>query len=195
MGEEYGQDRLDADFVWVLDPIDGTRAFVAGLTSWTTLIALRHHGRVVLGVIAQPFLDEIYIGDGAKARLLTRGGATDLRVRSCPTLSQAVLATTDPFLFDFEEAAAWSSLRTTAPIARYGCDAYAFARLAAGDIDLVVEAGLQPWDIEAAVPVIEGAGGVCRDWRGERLGLNGGRVVAAGDPRCLAQALGRLSRV
>jgi histidinol phosphatase-like enzyme (inositol monophosphatase family) len=194
IGEEYGQDRPDAEFVWVLDPIDGTRAFVAGLPLWTTLIALRHHGEPVVGVIAQPYLDEIYVGSGGRARLIRPGGSKPLSVRPCPLLTEAIIATTDPDLFNGAELAAWTQLRAAARIARFGCDAYAFAMVAQGTMDLVVESGLKAWDIDAAVPVIEGAGGMITDWRGARLGRDGGQVAVAGDGSCLDEALATLSR-
>jgi len=194
IGEEYGEDRPDAEFVWVLDPIDGTRAFVAGLPVWTTLIALRHQDEPVVGVIAQPYVDELYVGSGGRARLIRAGSSRRLSVRSCPRLTEAVIATTDPDLLAAPELAAWSQVRAAARIARYGCDAYAFAMVAAGSIDLVVEAGLKSWDIDAAVPLIEGAGGVVTNWRGERLGRQGGQVAVAGDRACLDDALVALRR-
>jgi histidinol phosphatase-like enzyme (inositol monophosphatase family) len=194
IGEEYGEDRPDAEFVWVLDPIDGTRAFVAGLPLWTSLIGLRHQGEPVVGLIAQPYLDEIFVGSGGRARRLRSGSAERLAVRPCPALTEAVIATTDPDLFTGAELGAWRQVRAAARIARFGCDAYAYAMVAQGTIDLVVEAGLNPWDIEAIVPVIEGAGGVVANWRGERLGRNGGQVAAAGDLACLEEALVALRR-
>jgi len=194
IGEEYGEDRPDTEFVWVLDPIDGTRAFVAGLPVWTTLIALRHRGEPVVGVIAQPYLDELYVGSGGRARLIRSGSSRRLSVRPCPRLTEAVIATTDPGLLTGSELAAWSQVRAAARIARYGCDAYAFAMVAAGCIDLVIEAGLKAWDIDAAAPLIEGAGGVVTNWRGERLGRHGGQVAVAGDRACLDEALVTLRR-
>ena len=194
IGEEYGEDRADAEFVWVLDPIDGTRAFVAGLPLWTTLIGLRFQGRATVGVIAQPYLDEIYVGAAPGSRLIRPQGVERLQVRPCPSLAEAVIATTDLDLFTGAEAAAWTQVRAAARIARFGCDAYAFAMVAAGTMDLVLEAGLKPWDIEAAIPLLEGAGGLVTDWRGETLGTQGGQVAAAGDRECLEQALVALKR-
>ncbi len=195
IGEEYGEDRPDADFVWVIDPIDGTRSFVAGLPVWTTLIALRFQGEPVLGSIGQPYLDELYIGSAAGSRLVSGGGARPLKVRECPRLTQAVIATTDPWAcFDGAELGAWTQVRAAARLGRFTCDAYAYAMVALGTMDLVVEAGLKSWDIEAAVPVIEGAGGLVTDWRGDRLGREGGQMVIAGDRRCLDEALVALRR-
>ena len=195
IGEEYGEDRPDADFVWVLDPIDGTRAFVGGLPLWTTLIGLRHLGEPVLGSIGQPYLGELFIGSAAGSRLMARGGERALKVRPCPSLRKAIIATTDPEgCFDGAELGAWRQVRAAARLARTGCDAYAYAMVAAGVMDLVVEAGLKSWDVEAAVPVIEGAGGVVTDWRGDRIGRNGGQMAIAGDRGCLDEALVALRR-
>jgi histidinol phosphatase-like enzyme (inositol monophosphatase family) len=190
IGEEYGEDRPDAEFVWVLDPIDGTRAFIAGLPVWTTLIALRHNGRPVLGSIGQPYLGEIYLGHAGGSRLIRSNSERALNVRTCPALSGAIIATTDPDgCFKPLELEAWGRVRSASRLARLGCDAYAYAMVAAGTMDLVVEAGLKSWDIECAIPLIEGAGGVVTDWRGATLGQQGGQVVIAGDRRCLEQAL------
>ena len=196
IGEEYGEDRPDAEFVWVLDPIDGTRAFIAGLPVWTTLIALRHQGEPVLGSIGQPYIGEIFIGSQALgSRLINRDGEAPLKVRPCPRLTQAIVATTDPEgLFKGAEYGSWTQVRATARLARTGCDAYAYAMVAAGKMDLVVESGLKSWDVEAAVPVIEGAGGLVTDWTGKRIGRHGGQLAIAGDRGCLEDALVTLKR-
>ncbi|RZJ82777.1 MAG: histidinol-phosphatase, partial [Brevundimonas sp.] len=154
IGEEYGEDRPDADFVWVLDPVDGTRAFIAGLPLWTTLIALRHEGDPVLGSIGQSYIGELYIGSqAAGSRLIAGGRQTPLKVRPCPKLTDAIIATTDPAAcFSGPELGSWTQVRAAARLARLGCDAYAFAQVAAGKMDLVLEgAGLKAWDIDAAV--------------------------------------------
>ncbi|CAN5176504.1 histidinol-phosphatase [soil metagenome] len=195
IGEEFGEDRPDAEFVWVLDPIDGTRAFISGLPLWTTLIGLRHQGRPVLGAIGQPYVGELFIGSAAGSRLMARGQSTPLRVRECAQLTDAVIATTDPdACFDGAERGAWLQVRAAAKLARLGCDAYAYAMVAMGKMDMVIEAGLQSWDIEAAIPLIEGAGGVVTNWRGEPVGRNGGQMVISGDRRCLDEALVALKR-
>ena len=194
IGEEYGEDRPDAEFAWVLDPIDGTRAFIAGLPLWTTLIGLRFQGRPVLGSIGQPFLGEIFIGHAGAARLIFAGGVRALQVRSCPKLTEAVIATTDPDLFDGAELGAWRQVRAAARLARLGCDAYAYAMVALGTLDLVVEAGLKCWDIDAAVPILAGAGGLVTDWRGADIGGHGGQIAIAGDRACLDEALVALRR-
>jgi histidinol phosphatase-like enzyme (inositol monophosphatase family) len=195
IGEEYGEDRPDAEFVWVLDPVDGTRAFIAGLPVWTTLIGLRHNGSPVLGSIGQPFLDEIYIGHAGGSRLMSRGTSRPLKVRACPGLAGALIATTDPAIFRGAEREAWNTVRAAARLSRLGCDAYAYAMVAAGTIDLVLEAGLKSWDIDAAIPVIAGAGGLTTDWQGAAVGAHGGRVAIAGDRACLEEALVALKAV
>jgi histidinol phosphatase-like enzyme (inositol monophosphatase family) len=194
IGEEHGEDRPDAEFVWVIDPIDGTRAFIAGLPVWTTLIGLRHLGAPVLGSIGQPFLGEIFIGSAAGSRLVNPGGQRRLETRTGVPLARAIIATTDPeACFERAEMTAWKALRRASRLARLGCDAYAYAMVAAGSLDLVVEAGLKNWDIEAAIPVIEGAGGLVTDWSGARVGDQGGRVAIAGDRPLLDEALAALA--
>jgi histidinol phosphatase-like enzyme (inositol monophosphatase family) len=193
IGEEYGEEHADADFVWVVDPIDGTRAFIAGLPVWTTLIGLRFEGEPVLGSIGQPYLGELFIGQAGGARVISRGSSRPLATRRGTSLENAIIATTDPdACFTADELAAWRRLRAASRLARLGCDAYAYAMVAAGALDLVVEAGLKAWDIEAAIPVLAGAGGTVTDWRGEAVGRQGGQVALAGDRRLLEGALSLL---
>lgn len=195
IGEEYGEDRPGAEFVWVLDPIDGTRAFIAGLPLWTTLIGLRFQGKPVIGSIGQPFLGEVFVGGPTGSRLVAANGEVPLKVRACPRLTDAVIATTDPEgCFNGAELGAWTQVRAAARLARLGCDAYAYAMVAQGTMDLVVEAGLKCWDIEAAIPVVEGAGGVITNWRGKPVGPNGGQIAIAGDRAVLDEALVALKR-
>lgn len=193
IGEEYGEDRPDADHVWILDPIDGTRAFIAGLPLWTNLIALRSEGRPVVGVIGQPYLDEVFLGGPTGARLIKGGAERPLAVRPCPSLNDALIATTDPDLFSGAELGAWTQLRAAARLARLGCDAYAYAMLAAGRIDLVAESGLKVWDWSALVPVITAAGGAVTNWRGEAPD-GSGQILAVGDVGIREQALVTLRR-
>jgi len=196
IGEEYGEDRPDAEFVWVLDPVDGTRAFIAGLPVWTTLISLRWGGAPTLSSIGQPYLDEVFIGHARGSRLVARDGERPLKVRPCPLLTEAVIHTTDPNLyFDGAELGAWNQVRAAARVARTGCDAYGFAMVALGMMDLAIEGfGCKAWDIEVAAPLIAGAGGLATNWRGEPLGRNGGQIVVAGDRACLEEALVALRR-
>jgi histidinol phosphatase-like enzyme (inositol monophosphatase family) len=193
IGEEYGEDRPEAEHVWILDPIDGTRAFIAGLPLWTNLVALSREGRPTVGVIGQPCLDEIFVGGPSGARLLKAGTETALAVRACPRLTEAVIATTDPDLFTGAELGAWTQVRAAARLARLGCDAYAYAMVAAGRIDLVAESSLRIWDWSALVPVIEAAGGAVSNWRGEAPD-GGGQILAVGDVGIRDQALVTLRR-
>ncbi len=189
IGEEYGDENTDADYVWVLDPVDGTRAFISGLPLWTTLIGLRFQGRPVLGLIAQPVLQEVFIGSPLGSKLVTPNGSAPLKVRTCAGLHDAVIGTTDPYLFQGPEADAYNGLRTATKLARYGCDAYAFAMVAQGTMDIALETGLKPWDIEAIIPVIENAGGVVTDWRGEGVPPEAGQVIAASSRDLIDAAL------
>ena len=193
IGEEEGEDRADAEWTWVLDPVDGTRAFVSGLPLWVTLIGLNHRGRPVLGSIGQPYVGELFVGHAGGSKLLSRGGERPIRASDRP-LSQATIAATDPAAyFEPAELAAWTRLRERARLVRLGGDGYLFALAALGGIDLVVETALKRWDIDPCIPVIEGAGGVVTDWRGERLAQVGlsarGQVLAAGSRAVLDEAL------
>ena len=193
IGEEYGADQPDAEHVWVLDPIDGTRAFVAGIPLWTTLIGLRVKGQPQVGVISQPYLGELYIGGPSGAHLLSRGLQQPLKTRQIDALTEAVIATTSPDIFTGAELGAWTQVRATARLTRYGCDAYAYALLAAGHVDLVAESGLKPWDYTALIPVIEASGGAVSNWRGEAVD-GSGQILAVGDKRIRSQALVTLRR-
>lgn len=195
IGEEYGADRPDADFVWILDPVDGTRAFVSGIPLWAHLIGLRYQGQPLMGLIGQPYLQEVFLGVPSGSRLIRPDGERPLRVRPCPRLTQATLAATDPVAcFTGAEQGAWNQVRAAAKLTRLGGDAYIFALVALGGIDIVVEAGLKTWDIDPIIPVIENAGGMVTDWRGRTLGREGGQVVAVGDRRVLDEALVSLKR-
>lgn len=194
LGEEFDDERLDAEHVWVIDPIDGTRAFLCGLPVWGTLIGLMRHNRPVLGVMHQPYTGEMFLGDGATARVNGPRGPRELRVRGCETLADATLMTTDPRLFKGAEREAYDAIENAVRLTRYGTDCYAYAMLAAGQVDLVIEAGLQPYDIVALIPIIEGAGGVVTTWDGKPA-KDGGRIVAAGSAALHAAALEHLGKV
>ena len=193
VGEEFGDERRDAECVWVLDPIDGTRAFVTGLPTWGTLIGLLHDGTPVRGLMNQPYLGERFFGDGATAGFHGVRGRRALMTRRCERLADAHLATTDPRLFaQGEEQDRFRAIEGAVRMSRYGTDCYAYCMLAAGHIDLVVEAGLKAHDIVALIPIIEGAGGVVTTWDGGPA-AQGGRIVAAGDIRLHAAALRHLN--
>ena len=177
----------------MLDPIDGTRAVISGLPTWGTLIGLTHHGAAVRGLMHQPYLGERVLGDGKTASVRSPKGERPLHSRRCDALSNAILATTDPRLFaEGEEAERYRTVEGAVKMSRYGADCYAYCMLAAGQIDLVVEAGLKPYDIVALIPIVEGAGGVVTAWDGGPA-TQGGRIVAAGDPRLHEAALKRLN--
>jgi histidinol-phosphatase len=192
VGEEYGEDRPGAEMVWVLDPIDGTRAFISGLPVWGTLIGLRHNGRPVLGMMVQPFTGERFSGDGTSAWYSGSGGKVALRTRPCAVLAEAALFTTSPKLFEGSDLAAYERVEAKVKLARYGLDCYGYCMVAAGHGDCVVEAGLKPHDIVALIPIIEGAGGWVTNWDGGPA-AGGGRIVASGDPRLHEQLLRRLA--
>lgn len=195
-GEEYGAQAGTSGVTWYLDPIDGTRAFVAGLPSWTTLIGAVEGDRPILGIIDQPWIDERYVGLTADERaswLEGRGQRLALKTRDCQKLTDAILSTTDPFILTPPERGAFEHIRATARLTRYGLDAYGYARLAAGTIDMVTETGLKAHDVAALIPVIEGAGGVVTDWRGNKPQL-GGQIVASANQRILDEALISLRR-
>ena len=192
VGEEYGPEREDAEFVWVLDPIDGTRSFISGLPIWGTLIGLLKDGIPVLGMMAQPFTGERFAGDGKRAWYSGPGGSRDLKARACASLADAALFTTTPALFNREDRPAYDRIEKSVRYARYGTDCYAYCMVAAGHADLVIETELNAYDIVALIPVIEGAGGRVTEWGGGSA-ANGGRIVASGDQNLHATVLERLA--
>jgi inositol-phosphate phosphatase / L-galactose 1-phosphate phosphatase / histidinol-phosphatase len=185
LGEEHGPVRTDAVRVWVLDPIDGTKSFIAGIPLFGILIALVENGVPVLGVIDQPISQERWLGVAGQP---TRKNGTPVRTRACADLAAASLYATSPDMFGADRPA-FDRLKAAVKSARFGADCYAYGQLASGFIDLVVEADLKPYDYCALVPIIDGAGGAITDWRGNKLDLTSdGRVVAAGDPALVAEA-------
>ena len=186
-------EREDAEYVWFLDPIDGTKSFICGMPAWGTLIALTRLGVPVFGLMDQPFTRERFSGDGGAAHYRGPAGKRDLRVRPCESLADAILFTTSPRLMDAADRAAFNRIEEAVLLSRYGGDCYAYCMLAAGHVDLVIETGLKPHDVLALVPIINGAGGVITTWEnGEPH--KGGRIVAAGDRRVHAAALALLTK-
>jgi histidinol phosphatase-like enzyme (inositol monophosphatase family) len=180
-GEEYGAVRTDADYVWVLDPIDGTKAFITGLPIFGTLIALLHKGRPVMGIIDQPIQKERWFGtDGERSTFNGRPIAT----RACSGLANAYMYSTAPEMFrNTDITRRHETLAKKVKLFRWGGDCYAYGLLASGHVDLVVENGLKLYDFAALVPVIKNAGGVITDWQGKELDMHSdGAVIAAGDP-------------
>lgn len=188
LGEEFEDENLDAEYVWVLDPIDGTRSFICGLPVWGTLIGLMRDNHPVMGLMHQPYTGEMFIGDGAQAYVKGPRGKRELQVRLCETLASAHLMTTDPRLFKGAEHEGYQRVEKAVKLARYGADCYAYAMLAAGQVDLVIETGLQPYDIVALIPIIEGAGGIVTNWDGKPARA-GGQIIAAATPALHKAAL------
>lgn len=182
LGEEYGERASRSGYQWILDPIDGTRAFISGLPTWGVLIGLYYENRPLIGVMDQPFTLERYRGWMAGANATTRAGTHKLKTRACVSLADATISTTSPDLFEGSEAKAWSRVRNAAKLIRYGYDCYAYCMVAAGHIDGVVESGLKTFDIAALIPILTGAGGGVCAWDGGDAS-QGGRVLAWGDAR------------
>jgi inositol-phosphate phosphatase/L-galactose 1-phosphate phosphatase/histidinol-phosphatase len=190
VGEEFGRVREDAEFVWTLDPIDGTKSFISGIPLFGTLIALTRAGHPILGIIDQPVSRERWVG--AAGRPTTLNGAA-IRCRACPTLAAATLFATTPDMFRGEDAASFTRVSAAIKLTRFGADCYAYGLVATGFVDLVLEASLKPYDFCAMVPIVEGAGGVATDWRGGSLHLaSDGRILVAGDRRVHGAALALL---
>ncbi|MCP5433585.1 MAG: histidinol-phosphatase [Alphaproteobacteria bacterium] len=192
LGEELGHEPGTGPFTWVFDPIDGTRAFMAGLPVWGTLIALLDGDRPVLGVLDQPFLGERFLGHDGHAELRSHGATTTLRSRSDAALKDAILCATTPDMFKGEEIARFGAVAARARLTRYGTDCYAYGMLAAGFVDLVIEASLKPYDILAHIPIVEGAGGIVTNWQGGPA-YAGGRCIAAANKAIHAEALAILA--
>lgn len=191
IGEEHGVERSEAPLVWVIDPIDGTRAFVTGRPTFGTLIALLRNGSPVLGVIDQAVIGDRWIGAVGHPTLLN---GLPCRTRACPSLDRAILATTAPDPFSDAGAAAFDRLRRGVRFPIYGGDCLNYGLLAGGFLDLVVEEGLKLYDFAALVPVVAGAGGTITDWQGRPLTAGSdGKVLAAGDRACHTAALARLN--
>ena len=192
IGEESGAERANAEWVWVLDPIDGTQSFILGKPTFATLIGLMHQGKPVLGVIEHPALGDRWVGSAGGPSLFN---GTPVRVRPCVRVAEAALSTTGPNWFSENELAAFDRVRAVARVQHWGGDCHAFGLVASGFIDLVIESSHRLHDFCALVPVIEGAGGVMTDWAGGALGAESGpRVIAAGDRRVHAEALALLGQ-
>jgi inositol-phosphate phosphatase/L-galactose 1-phosphate phosphatase/histidinol-phosphatase len=202
IGEEHGRHNDGAELVWTLDPIDGTKAFLAGKPLFTTLIALLYRGRPVLGVIDQPITGERWVGAAGRPTVL-RGPVQDgappiprpTRVRACASLAAARLSSTGPQYFSAAERGAFERVAERVAFTTWGGDGYQYGLVASGSVDLVIESGLKLHDWAALGPIVAGAGGVITDWQGRPLGTgDSGSVVAAGDARCHAEALELLAR-
>lgn len=192
LGEEFGSENPASHHVWVIDPVDGTRSFISGIPLWGTLVGLTAGGDAVAGMMAQPFTGELFYATGGKAFYEGPGGAQSLATRKTTALADATLCTTTPSIFRDRARQDYDRLESLVRLPRYGTDCYAYAMLAAGNIDLVVEVGLQSYDIVALIPIIEAAGGVITDWSGGPA-EKGGQVCAAATPELHAAALAALN--
>jgi myo-inositol-1(or 4)-monophosphatase len=189
LGEERGHEPGTSGRTWILDPIDGTRAFITGRHTWGTLIALHEGETMLIGIIDQPVLGERFIGHDGASALVTAQGREPLRVRPCSSLSAAVVSTTHPWgYFNRKQRTAFADLCEGARMSYFGGDCYGYALLAMGFIDVIAEGRLAPWDLAALIPVIEGAGGIVTDWNGAPF-VNGQSFLACGDKRAHAEAV------
>lgn len=188
LGEEHGSENASASHVWVIDPIDGTRAFISGLPVWGTLVGLTIDGDAKAGMMAQPFTGELFFADGQGSYYEGPGGPRRLKTRDTSELADATLFTTTPALFKDDLRVAYDRLEAAVRLPRYGIDCYAFAMVAAGHADFAVDAGLQSYDIVALIPIIEQAGGVVTTWTGGAP-ESGGDIIASANPALHDKAL------
>ncbi|WGI23037.1 histidinol-phosphatase [Amylibacter sp. IMCC11727] len=188
LGEEYGQSEGSSGLTWVLDPIDGTRGYISGTPTWGVLIAVGGAAGPQIGMIDQPFIQERFVGAPEGASWHFREQIRPLAVRSCADLASAILFTTFPEVGTQSERDAFERVRDCVQLTRYGTDCYAYGLVAAGQVDLVIEAGLNAYDIQGPMAVVEAAGGIVTDWEGGPV-HEGGRVIAAGDALMHAAAL------
>jgi myo-inositol-1(or 4)-monophosphatase len=198
IGEEFSDKPGKNLWNWCLDPIDGTRAFVAGVPVWSTLIGISHNDTPQIGVIDHPVLGERYVGAHGKSWKISANDKSRLETRKCAQIDDVILSCTEPMaMFSQGQVAAYEMIRQKARFSRLGLDAYGYALTARGRIDLVLEAQMKPYDIAALIPIIEGAGGKITDWRGRpahKIDHKGGAVVCAGDPELLEKVYPYLQR-
>jgi len=182
IGEEQETKHTNSAFSWIIDPIDGTRSFITGVPVWGTLIGVAYEGKMFAGIMTQPFIGETFISVNGKSRYFRSGEDEKiLRTSNIKTLAQARMLTTTPALFEGEKRLAYNKLEQQVRLPRYGCDCYAYCLLASGDVDLVVEAGLNIYDIAALIPIIKNAGGTITNFDGGPAD-NGGDIIAAATP-------------
>lgn len=194
VAEEEGERAAGSEYVWFIDPIDGTRAFMTGSPLWGTLVGLTRRGVPLFGLLCQPVLEEIFFAGPSGSWLIKADRRERLKTRACTDLAHAALASTHPSMFEGPSAAAFEAVASRCLLYRFGGDCYNYAMLAAGFIDLVIERQLKPFDIVPLVPILEGAGAVVSDWQG-RTPVVGGAVVAAATPELHAAAVALLRGV
>ncbi len=192
VGEEHGTVVGEGALSWIIDPIDGTRAFISGMPAWGIMLGLVDDGEPRIGVVRQPFTGETFSGDCTGAWLESDRGRVEMHTRATRKVEDAVLYCTHPSMFSDEERPAFDRVAAQCRMSRFGGDCYAYCLLALGEIDMVVESGLQPYDILPLIPILEGAGAVVSDWRGGRP-LEGGQVAVAASPELHAELLETLA--
>lgn len=193
-GEEFEDIDGTSDWMWTLDPIDGTRGFVAGVPVWSTLIAVSYLGKPLLGLIDLPALDTAFWGEPGHAWREDKNGKTDIKTKTCAKLTDAIMGCTEPLsMLNAGELAAYNIIRSAARFSRLGLDALGYGLVASGRMDIIIESGLKPCDVRALMPIIEGAGGKITNWHGGSC-VDGGRVVAVGDPQLLPELYTYLGR-
>ncbi|VAX04039.1 Histidinol-phosphatase [alternative form] [hydrothermal vent metagenome] len=192
LGEEYGEDNSGAEFCWIIDPIDGTRSYISGLPLWGTLIGLYKNGEPLAGVMHQPFTGERYLSDGSHSILVHNAKRQKIKGRKSSSLENCVMLTTSPKLFDGAELDAYERVEAACKLTRYGADCYAYAMVASGQVDLVVESKLFIYDIAALIPIVENAGGRMSNWQGGSA-AQGGQVLACGNAEIHAEAIALLN--
>jgi len=188
LGEEFGYTEGSSGLTWVLDPIDGTRGYISGTPTWGVLISVRDATGPFFGMIVQPYIGERFIGGLGEARLIGPHGETALETRKARPISQALMLSTFPEIGTPEEYSAFEAVKKQVQLTRYGMDCYGYALLAAGHVDLVIEAGLQAYDVQAPIAVVQAAGGIVTDWRGQPA-HDGGQLLAAANTEIHAAAL------
>ena len=194
LGEEFGYRAGTSGLTWVLDPIDGTRGYISGTPTWGVLISVRDETGPFFGMITQPYIGERFIGGLGEARMTGPHGEVTLKTRAPRELSQCIMLSTHPDIGTADEQAGFYAVDKQVQLTRYGMDCYGYALLAAGQVDLVVEAGLQAYDVQAPIAVVQAAGGMVTDWQG-RPAHEGGRLLAAANPQVHAAALAILKSV
>ena len=192
LGEEYGTKDGTSGLTWVLDPIDGTRGYMSGTPTWGVLIAVGPESGPVVGIVDQPYIGERFVGAGSLAEVTGPQGTHTLATRAPRPLAEATVFTTFPEVGSTDERRAFEAVSDAARLTRYGCDCYAYALVATGQVDLVIEAGLNPYDIQGPQAVVEAAGGIVTTWDCKPA-HNGGRIIAAANPQIHAEAMALLN--
>ena len=194
LGEEYGEENIGAQFCWVIDPIDGTRSYISGLPLWGTLIGLYDNGVPIAGIMHQPFTGERYLSDGSQSKLKHMNETKNIYTSTTQSINDCIMLTTSPKIFEDDELEAYERIEQACRLSRYGTDCYAYALVASGQVDLVVESNLFIYDIAALIPIIVNAGGKVTDWQGNSA-AQGGQILAAGNTEIHQQAIELLNSI